>query len=128
VHAAVFRELERALLVGHGFGVDAYGVLVTLVGAPCGRLAIGEPPRRPGVLSFTGGRFDGCARQRSCSQAAFTPRSRVLGSGEQRSSARPSAVPWTAPHRAEPARSHIVAATPCLPVANIIPKRTRGRT
>ncbi len=42
VHTAVFRELERALLADHGFGVDAYGVLVTLVGAPSGRLAIGE--------------------------------------------------------------------------------------
>ena len=42
VHTAVFRELERALLADHGFGVDAYGVLVTLVGAPGGRLAIGE--------------------------------------------------------------------------------------
>jgi DNA-binding MarR family transcriptional regulator len=42
VHATVFRELERALLAEHGFGVDAYGVLVTLVGAPGARLAIGE--------------------------------------------------------------------------------------
>ena len=42
VHTAVFRELERALLADHGFGVDAYGVLVTLVGAPRGGLAIGE--------------------------------------------------------------------------------------
>jgi DNA-binding MarR family transcriptional regulator len=42
VHAAVFRELERALLADHGFGVDAYGVLITLVGAPAGTLAIGE--------------------------------------------------------------------------------------
>jgi DNA-binding MarR family transcriptional regulator len=42
VHAMVFRELERALSADHGFGVDAYGVLVTLVGAPGGTLAIGE--------------------------------------------------------------------------------------
>jgi DNA-binding MarR family transcriptional regulator len=41
-HATVFRELERALLVDHGFGVDAYGVLITLVGAPGGTLTIGE--------------------------------------------------------------------------------------
>ena len=42
VHAAVFRELERALLADHGFGVDAYGVLITLVSAPGGTLTIGE--------------------------------------------------------------------------------------
>src|SRR5271169_4645758 len=42
VHATVFRELERALLADHGVGVDGYGVLVTLVGAPGGTLAIGE--------------------------------------------------------------------------------------
>ncbi len=42
VHTTVFRELERALLADHGFGVDAYGVMITLVGAPCGALAIGE--------------------------------------------------------------------------------------
>src|SRR5271157_1626467 len=41
-HATVFRELERALLADHGFGVDAYGVLVTLVSAPAGTLPIGE--------------------------------------------------------------------------------------
>ena len=41
-HATVFRELERALLADHGFGVDAYGVLVTLVSAPAVRLTIGE--------------------------------------------------------------------------------------
>jgi DNA-binding MarR family transcriptional regulator len=42
VHSAVFRELDRRLIAGHGFGVDAYGVLITLVGAPAGGLAIGE--------------------------------------------------------------------------------------
>ena len=42
VHATIFRELDRALLAGHGFGVDAYAVLITLVGAPEGKLAIGE--------------------------------------------------------------------------------------
>ncbi len=41
VHATVFRELERALLADHGFGVDAYGVLITLVGAPGSTLTIG---------------------------------------------------------------------------------------
>ncbi len=42
VHATIFRELDRALLADHGFGVDAYAVLITLVGAPAGKLAIGE--------------------------------------------------------------------------------------
>jgi DNA-binding MarR family transcriptional regulator len=42
VHATVFRELDRRLLADHGFGVDAYGVLVTLVSAPEGTLTIGE--------------------------------------------------------------------------------------
>jgi DNA-binding MarR family transcriptional regulator len=42
VHATVLRGLERALLADHGFGVDAYGVLITLVSAPAGRLTIGE--------------------------------------------------------------------------------------
>ena len=42
VHATVFRELDRRLLADHGFGVDAYGVLVTLVSAPEGTLTIGD--------------------------------------------------------------------------------------
>jgi DNA-binding MarR family transcriptional regulator len=42
VHATILRALERALLTGHGFGVDAYGVLITLVSAPGGTLTIGE--------------------------------------------------------------------------------------
>jgi DNA-binding MarR family transcriptional regulator len=42
VHAAVFRELDRRLLAGHGFGVDAYAVMITLVSAPSRRLPIGE--------------------------------------------------------------------------------------
>jgi len=42
VQATVLRELERALLADHGFGVDAYGVLITLVSAPGGTLTIGE--------------------------------------------------------------------------------------
>jgi len=42
VHATVFRELDRRLLADHGFGVDAYGVLITLVSAPEGTLTIGE--------------------------------------------------------------------------------------
>jgi len=42
VHAAVFRALDARLLADHGFGVDAYGVLVTLVGAHEGLLTIGD--------------------------------------------------------------------------------------
>ena len=42
VHAAVFRALDARLLAEHGFGVDAYGVLVTLVGAQDGSLTIGD--------------------------------------------------------------------------------------
>jgi DNA-binding MarR family transcriptional regulator len=42
VHSTVFRELDRVLLAEHGFGIDAYGVMVTLVTAPDHRLAIGE--------------------------------------------------------------------------------------
>jgi DNA-binding MarR family transcriptional regulator len=42
IHATVFRELDRALLSGHGFGIDAYGVLITLVTAPGATLPIGE--------------------------------------------------------------------------------------
>jgi DNA-binding MarR family transcriptional regulator len=42
VHSTVFRELDRALLDAHGFGIDSYGVLITLVTAPERRLAIGE--------------------------------------------------------------------------------------
>jgi DNA-binding MarR family transcriptional regulator len=42
VHAAVFRELDQELKAAHGIGVDAYGVLVTLVSAPDGTLPIGE--------------------------------------------------------------------------------------
>jgi DNA-binding MarR family transcriptional regulator len=42
VHATVFRELDERLLTDHGFGVDAYGVLVTLVGAGGCALTIGD--------------------------------------------------------------------------------------
>jgi len=42
VHSAVFRELDRQLLAEHGFGIDSYGVLVTLVGAPARSVPIGE--------------------------------------------------------------------------------------
>jgi DNA-binding MarR family transcriptional regulator len=46
VHSAVFRELDRQLLAEHGFGIDAYGVMITLVSAPARRLAIGELGQR----------------------------------------------------------------------------------
>ena len=42
VQSSVFRELDRRLLAEHGFGVDAYGVMITLVGLPSRRLPIGE--------------------------------------------------------------------------------------
>jgi DNA-binding MarR family transcriptional regulator len=42
VHSAVFRELDRRLRIRHGFGIDAYGVLITLVTSPGRRLPIGE--------------------------------------------------------------------------------------
>lgn len=42
VHSAVFRELDRRLLADHSFGVDAYGVLITLLTAPERSLPIGE--------------------------------------------------------------------------------------
>src|SRR6202008_323699 len=42
VHSTVMRELDRRLLRAHGLGVDAYGVLVTMVGQPGSRMTIGE--------------------------------------------------------------------------------------
>ena len=42
VYSTVFRELDRGLLAEHGFGVDAYGLLIMLVTAPARRLPIGE--------------------------------------------------------------------------------------
>jgi DNA-binding MarR family transcriptional regulator len=42
VHSRVMRELDRRLLQKHGLGIDAYGVLVTLVGGPGSQLTIGE--------------------------------------------------------------------------------------
>ena len=42
IHSVIFRALDRALLADHGFGIDAYGVLITLVTAPGGALPIGE--------------------------------------------------------------------------------------
>lgn len=42
VHSAVFRALDCQLLAEHGFGIDSYGVMITLVTAPGRRLPIGE--------------------------------------------------------------------------------------
>jgi DNA-binding MarR family transcriptional regulator len=42
VHSSVMRELDRRLLRTHGLGIDAYGVLVTLVSEPGSQLTIGE--------------------------------------------------------------------------------------
>lgn len=42
VHSTVFRELDRQLTAEHGVGIDAYGLLITLVTAPQHRLTIGE--------------------------------------------------------------------------------------
>ena len=42
VHSTVMRELDRRLLNAHGLGIDAYGVLVTMVGQPGSRMTIGE--------------------------------------------------------------------------------------
>jgi len=42
IHSTVFRELDRAVLEAHGFGIDSYAVLITLVTAPGHRLPIGE--------------------------------------------------------------------------------------
>lgn len=42
VHATVTRELDRRMSKRHGLRLDAYGVLITLVSAPDGRLTIGE--------------------------------------------------------------------------------------
>ncbi|MGZ6617744.1 MAG: MarR family winged helix-turn-helix transcriptional regulator [Solirubrobacteraceae bacterium] len=46
VHSAVFRELDRQLLAEHGFGIDSYGVLVTLVSPPAHTMPIGELGQR----------------------------------------------------------------------------------
>jgi DNA-binding MarR family transcriptional regulator len=42
VHSSVFRELDRRLLDEHRLGVDAYGVMITLVTATDRKLPIGE--------------------------------------------------------------------------------------
>ena len=46
IHSAVFRELDRQLLAEHGFGIDSYGVLVTLVSSPAHTMPIGELGQR----------------------------------------------------------------------------------
>jgi DNA-binding MarR family transcriptional regulator len=42
VHTTVTRELDRRMSERHALPLDAYGVLITLVTAPDGRLPIGE--------------------------------------------------------------------------------------
>jgi DNA-binding MarR family transcriptional regulator len=42
VHSTVFRALDRQLQAEHGFGVDAYGVMITLVTSPTRQLPIGS--------------------------------------------------------------------------------------
>ncbi len=46
VHSAVLRELDHQLLAEHGFGIDSYGVLVTLVSPPAHTMTIGELGQR----------------------------------------------------------------------------------
>ena len=42
VHTTVMRELDQRLQRAHGFGVDAYGLLITMVGRPGTAMTIGE--------------------------------------------------------------------------------------
>ena len=42
VHTTVMRELDQRLQRDHGLGVDAYGLLVTMVGQPGAPMTIGE--------------------------------------------------------------------------------------
>ena len=42
VHTTVMRALDQRLLSAHGLSIDAYGVLVTMVGQPGSRMTIGE--------------------------------------------------------------------------------------
>ena len=42
VHTTVMRELDQRLLSAHGLGVDAYGLLITMVGEPGTPMTIGE--------------------------------------------------------------------------------------
>ena len=46
VYETVVRELDRRLREEHGFGFDAYGVLITLVTAPDGSLALRDLAER----------------------------------------------------------------------------------
>ena len=42
VHTTVMRELDHRLQSAHGLGVDAYGLLITMVGRPGTPMTIGE--------------------------------------------------------------------------------------
>ena len=46
IHSTIFRALDRALLADHGVGIDAYGVLITLVSAGGRRFACRTDARR----------------------------------------------------------------------------------
>ncbi len=46
IHSSVFRELERQLLAKHRFGIDSYGVLITLVSPEAHTMSIGELGQR----------------------------------------------------------------------------------
>ena len=42
IHTTVMRELDQRLQRAHGLGVDAYGLLITMVGQPGTPMTIGE--------------------------------------------------------------------------------------
>jgi DNA-binding MarR family transcriptional regulator len=42
IHTTVMRQLDQRLLSAHGLGVDAYGLLITMVGDPGTPITIGE--------------------------------------------------------------------------------------
>ena len=42
IHTTVMRALDQRLLSAHGLGVDAYGLLITMVGDPGTPITIGE--------------------------------------------------------------------------------------
>src|SRR5579871_4762165 len=46
IHSAVCRQLDRQPLAEHGFGIDAYGLLVTLVSPPAHTMPIGDHGQR----------------------------------------------------------------------------------
>ena len=69
VYSRVTRELDRRLLEAHGLGLDAYGVLITLLTAPSGTLTMGELAARhnlsPSGISRSVDRLAGAGLVRS---------------------------------------------------------------